>query len=101
MVQNRTYCYQHRSMRLPVVDFRFQLEFILDNSVLVRRGMARSGGVVCSKSREAAPYKWPQKPPDFNAPALAARGHTHLTYFAAGEAFWYITTRACIQVDSI
>jgi hypothetical protein len=30
--QNRTYRYQHRAKRLPALDLRFQLEFILDSS---------------------------------------------------------------------
>ena len=40
MAQNRTYSYPYRLKRLAVVDFRFQLEFILDSSALLRRGLA-------------------------------------------------------------
>ena len=39
LAQNRTYRYQHRSKRIPVVDFRFQLEFILDSCASSRRGV--------------------------------------------------------------
>ena len=41
MAQNRTYRYKHRSKRLPIVDFRFELEFILDSCVLKRYGANR------------------------------------------------------------
>jgi hypothetical protein len=44
MAQNRTYGYQHRAQPLPVVAFRFEREFILDSSALLRRGICRCNG---------------------------------------------------------
>jgi hypothetical protein len=41
MSQKRTYYYQHRAKRLPVLDFRFHFEFILDRSVTGSRTRQR------------------------------------------------------------